>query len=170
MNFIIQSKQPAPTIYPRTSRIIAVLSVVIILLLIIAFIFCCAKSFSVDIIDSPIVILFILGYILCISSIVNMFSQQVHLALRRINRYAICIPHVILAIVLLTGYIINVFFEEQYHRYLAGIKLGLISMDIEAILMQIAIFIAIVSPIIAWFTNTILVIRSMIKTHQHLKS
>lgn len=170
MNFVIQSKQPAPTIYPRTSRIIAVLSVVIILLLIIAFIFCCAKSFSVDIIDSPIVILFILGYILCISSIVNMFSQQVHLALRRINQYAICIPHVILAIVLLTGYIINVFFEEQYHRYLAGIKLGLISMDIEAILMQIAIFIAIVSPIIAWFTNTILVIRSMIKTHQHLKS
>ena len=116
MNFVDQPSQPAPTIHPRSSRIIAVLSVVIILLLIIAFIFCCAKSFSVDIIDSPIVILFILGYILCISSIVNMYSQQVHLALRRINQYAICIPHAILAIVLLTGYIINVFFEEQVGR------------------------------------------------------
>lgn len=170
MNFVIQSKQPAPSIYSRSCRIIAVTSAVVILLLIIAFVICCAKSISLDIIDSPIVILFITGYIMCISSIVNMFSQQVHLALRRINQYAICIPHAILAIVLLTGYIIDVFFQEQYHRYLAGIKLDLISVDIEAILMQIAFFIAIVSPIIAWLTNTVLVIRSMVKTHQYLKS
>ena len=162
--FDYELKQPTPTIYSRSSRIIAVTSAVIILLLIIAIIARCVKSFYVDITDSPIAILFIIGYILCISSIVNMFSQQISLRIRRINQYAICIPYAILAIVLLAGYVINIFLKEQYRQYLAGIKLGLISVDIEAILMEIAICIATISPIIAWLTNTALVIRSMIKS------
>ena len=44
MNIVIPTSQPAPTIYSRSSRIIAVTSVIVIFTLIVALILQCIKS------------------------------------------------------------------------------------------------------------------------------
>lgn len=158
MNYIIQSKQPAPKIYSRSSRIIAVTSVIVIITLIVALILQCIKSWHVNFISEFTSLSFALAHLCWVVSTVNMLSQDISKRLIRLNQAALITPNVVIVLAIFV-ILSELFFPELRHTKK---QLSLMS--------NLTYIFAFTPPIIAWFTNTILVIRSMIKTHQYLKS
>ena len=158
MNYIIQSKQTAPKIYSRSSRIIAVTSVIVIITLIVALILQCIKSWHVNFISEFTSLSFALAHLCWVVSTVNMLSQDISKRLIRLNQAALITPNVVIVLAIFV-ILSELFFPELRHTKK---QLSLMS--------NLTYIFAFTPPIIAWFTNTILVIRSMIKTHQYLKS
>lgn len=159
MNFIIQSKQPAPTIYSRSCRIIAVTSVVVIFTLIIALILQCIKSWHMNFIGDFTLIACAFAHLCWVASTVNMLSQDISKRLIRLNQAALITPNVVIVMAVFVILLSDVFFPELRHTKK---QLSLMS--------NLTYIFAFTLPIIAWLTNTFLVIRSMIKMHQFLKS
>lgn len=158
MNFVIPTSQPAPTIYSRSSRIIAVASVIVIITLIVALILQCIKSWHINFIGAFTLIACFLAHLCWIVSTVNMLSQNISKRLIRLNQVALITPNAIIVMVILVATIIYLISPEYKYR--------LTHNQYEALLYIFAF----TPPIIAWITNTAIVIRSMIKTHQYLKS
>ena len=158
MNFVIQSKQPAPKIYSRSSRIIAVTSVIVIFTLIVALILQCIKSWHMTFIWEFTLIACVFAHLCWVVSTVNMLSQDISKGLIRLNQAALITPNVVIVLV------IFVILSELYFPELKNTTQQRLLTD------TLTCIIAFTPPIIAWLTNTILVIRSMIKTHQYLKS
>lgn len=159
MNFVISTSQPAPTIYSRSSRIIAVTSVIVIITLIVALILQCIKSWHINFIGEFTLIACALAHLCWVVSTVNILSQDISKRLIRLNQAALITPNVVIVMALFVILLSDLFFPELRHTKK---QLSLMS--------NLTYIFAFTPPIIAWFTNTILVIRSMIKTHQYLKS
>ena len=158
MNIVIQPSQPAHKIYSRSSRIIAVTSVVVIFTLIIALILQCIKSWHINFIDEFILIACALAHLCWVLSTVNMLSQDISKRLIRLNQAALITPNVVIVLAIFV-ILSELFFPEL--RY---------TKQQRSLMDNLTYIFAFTPPIIAWFTNTFLVIRSMIKTHQYLKS
>ena len=159
MNIVIQPSQPAPKIYSLSSRIIAVTSVVVIFTLIIALILQCIKSWHMNFIGEFTLIACAFAHLCWVISTVNMLSQDISKRLIRLNQAALITPNVVIVIALFVILLSDLFFPELRHTKK---QLSLMS--------NLTYIFAFTPPIIAWLTNTILVIRSMIKTYQYLKS
>ena len=158
MNIVIQPSQPAHTIYSRSSRIIAVTSVVVIFTLIIALILQCIKSWHMNFIGDFTLIACAFAHLCWVLSTVNMLSQDISKRLIRLNQAALITPNVVIVLAIFV-ILSELFFPEL--RY---------TKQQRSLMSNLTYIFAFTPPIIAWFTNTILVIRSMIKTHQYLKS
>ena len=159
MNFVIQTSQPAPKLFSLSSRIIAVASVVVTTTLIVALILQCVKSWHINFIGDFTLIACALAHLCWVLSTVNMLRQDVSKWLIRMNQAALITPTVVIALTIVFVLVVEELWPEFRH-----IKSYLKLTD------TVMFIIAFTPPIIAWFTNTILVIRSMIKTHQYLKS
>ena len=159
MNFVIQTSQPAPKIYSRSSRIIAVTSVIVIFTLIVTLILQCIKSWHINFIGEFTLIACALAHLCWVVSTVNMLSQDISKRLIRLNQAALITPNVVIVMALFVILLSDLFFPEL--RY---------TKQQRSLMSNLTYIFAFTPPIIAWFTNTILVIRSMIKTHQYLKS
>ena len=159
MNIVIQPSQPAHKIYSRSSRIIAVTSVVVIFTLIIALILQCIKSWHMNFIGDFTLIACAFAHLCWVMSTVNMLSQDISKRLIRLNQAALITPNVVIVMALFVILLSDLFFPEL--RY---------TKQQRSLMSNLTYIFAFTPPIIAWLTNTILVIRSMIKTHQHLKS
>ena len=159
MNFIIQSKQPAPSIYSRSCRIIAVTSVVVIFTLIIALILQCIKSWHMNFIGDFTLIACAFAHLCWVVSTVNMLSQDISKRLIRLNQAALITPNVVIVMALFVIFLSDLFFPELR-----------CTKQQRSLMSNLTYIFAFTPPIIAWFTNTSLVIRSMVKTHQYLKS
>ena len=158
MNFVIQPKQPAPKIYSLSSRIIAVTSVVVIFTLIIALILQCIKSWHMNFISDLTIAACAFAHLCWVLSTVNMLSQDISKRLIRLNQAALITPNVVIVLAIFV-ILSDLFFPEL--RY---------TKQQRTLMSNLTYIFAFTPPMIAWFTNTILVIRSMIKTHQYLKS
>ena len=152
MNFIIQSKQPAPTIYSRSCRIIAVTSVVVIFTLIIALILQCIKSWHINFIGDFTLIACAFAHLCWVLSTVNMLSQDISKRLIRLNQAALITPNVVIVLAIFVILLSDLFFPEL--RY---------TKQQRSLMSNLTYIFAFTPPMIAWLTNTILVIRSMIK-------
>ena len=159
MNFVIQSKQPAPSIYSRSCRIIAVTSAVVIITFIVAMIIQCIDSWHINFISDLTIAACACAHLCWVLSTVNMLSQDISKRLIRLNQAALITPNVVIVMALFVILLSDLFFPEL--RY---------TKQQRSLMSNLAYIFAFTPPIIAWFTNTSLVIRSMIKTHQHLKS
>lgn len=159
MNFVIKTSQPAPTIYSRSSRIIAVTSVVVIFTLIIALILQCIKSWHINFISEFTSLSFTLAHLCWVVSTVNMLSQKISKWLIRLNQAALITPNVVIVMALFVIFLSDLFFPELRHTKK---QLSLMS--------NLTYIFAFTLPIIAWLTNTVLIIRSMIKVHKYLKN
>ena len=159
MNIVIQPPPPAHKIYSRSSRIIAVTSVVVFFTLIIALILQCIKSWHMNFIGEFTLIACAFAHLCWVISTVNMLSQDISKRLIRLNQAALITPNVVIVIALFVILLSDLFFPELRHTKK---QLSLMS--------NLTYIFAFTPPIIAWLTNTVLVIRSMIKTHQYLKS
>lgn len=154
MNIVIQPSQPAPTIYSRSSRIIAVTSVVVIFTLIIALILQCIKSWHMNFISDLTIAACAFAHLCWVLSTVNMLSQDISKRLIRLNQAALITPNVVIVMALFVIFFSDLFFPEL--RY---------TKQQRSLMSNLTYIFAFTPPIIAWFTNTILVIRSMIKVH-----
>lgn len=159
MNFVIQSKQPAPSIYSRSCRIIAVTSVVVIITFIVAMIIQCIDSWHINFISDLTIAACALAHLCWVVSTVNMLLQKTSKWIIRLSQTALIAPNLILVVMKL-AMCLFVTVDSPYRHELTN----------NEVIAAIFYILAFMPPIIAWFTNTILVIRSMIKTHQHLKS
>ena len=159
MNFVIQSKQPAPSIYSRSSRIIAVTSVVVIFTLIIALILQCIKSWHMNFIRDLTISACAFAHLCWVLSTVNMLSQDISKRLIRLNQAALTTPNVVIVMALFVIFFSDLFFPEL--RY---------TKQQRSLMSNLTYIFAFTPPIIAWLTNTVLVIRSMIKVHKYLKN
>lgn len=159
MNFIIQSKQPAPSIFSLSSRIIAVTSAVVIITFIVAMIIQCIDSWHINFISDLTIAACALAHLCWVVSTVNMLSQDISKRLIRLNQAALITPNVVIVMALFVILLSDLFFPEL--RY---------TKQQRSLMSNLTYIFAFTLPIIAWLTNTILVIRSMIKTHQYLKS
>ena len=159
MNIVIPTSQPAPKIYSRSSRIIAVTSVVVIFTLIIALILQCIKSWHINFIGDFTLIACAFGHLCWVISTVNMLSQDISKRLIRLNQTALITPNVVIVIALFVILLSDLFFPELRHTKK---QLSLMS--------NLTYIFAFTPPIIAWLTNTTLVIRSMIQIHRYLRS
>ena len=159
MNIVIQPSQPAPKIYSLSSRIIAIASVIVIFTLIIALILQCIKSWHINFIGEFTSLSFALAHLCWVVSTVNMLSQNISKRLIRLNQAALITPNVVIVMALFVIFLSDLFFPEL--RY---------TKQQRSIMSNLTYIFAFTPPMIAWLTNTILVIRSMIKTHQYLKS
>ena len=151
MNIVIPTSQPAPTIYSRSSRIIAVTSVIVIFTLIVALILQCIKSWHINSIDEFILIACAFAHLCWVVSTVNMLSQDISKRLIRLNQAALITPNVVIVLAIFV-ILSELFFPELKHT-----KKQLSLMD------NLTYIFAFTPPMIAWLTNTILVIRSMVK-------
>ena len=158
MNIVIHPSQPAPKIYSLSSRIIAVTSVVVIFTLIIALILQCIKSWHMNFIGDFTLIACAFAHLCWVLSTVNMLSQDISKRLIRLNQAALITPNVVIVLAIFV-ILSELFFPEL--RY---------TKQQRSLMINLTYIFAFTPPIIAWYTNTILVIRSMIKTHQYLKS
>ena len=158
MNIVIQTSQAAPKIYSRSSRIIAVTSVVVIFTLIIALILQCIKSWHINFIDEFILIACALAHLCWVVSTVNMLSQDISKRLIRLNQAALITPNVVIVLAIFV-ILSDLFFPEL--RY---------TKQQRSLMSNLTYIFAFTPPMIAWLTNTILVIRSMIKVHKYLKN
>ena len=156
---VIPTSQPAPKIYSRSSRIIAVTSVDVIFTLIIALILQCIKSWHMNFIGDFTLIACAFAHLCWVLSTVNMLSQDISKRLIRLNQAALITPNVVIVMALFMMFLSEFFFPELRHTKK---QLSLMS--------NLTYIFAFTPPIIAWLTNTVLVIRSMVKTHQYLKS
>ena len=152
MNFIIQSKQPAPSIYSRSCRIIAVTSVVVIFTLIIALILQCIKSWHMNFIGDFTLIACAFAHLCWVLSTVNMLSQDISKRLIRLNQAALITPNVVIVMALFVILLSDLFFPEL--RY---------TKQQRSLMSNLTYIFAFTPPMIAWVTNTFLVIRSMVK-------
>ena len=153
MNFVIPTSQPAPTIYSRRSCIIAVTSVIVILTLIVALILQCIKSWHINFISEFTSLSIALAHLCWVVSTVNMLSQDISKRLIRLNQAALIVPNAVIVALIAVMFVDSIFFDIRYPR-------------IQRELMTILIYVsALTVPTIAWLTNTVLVIRSMIKVH-----
>lgn len=153
MNIVIHPSQPAPKIYSLSSRIIAVTSVVVIFTLIIALILQCIKSWHMNFIGDFTLIACALAHLCWVLSTVNMLSQDISKRLIRLNQAALITPNVVIVLAIFV-ILSELFFPEL--RY---------TKQQRSLMSNLTYIFAFTPPIIAWFTNTILVIRSMIKVH-----
>ncbi len=158
MNIVIPTSQPAPKIYSLSSRIIAIASVIVIFTLIIALILQCIKSWHMNFIGDFTLIACVFAHLCWVLSTVNMLSQDISKRLIRLNQAALITPNVVIVLAIFV-ILSELFFPEI--RY---------AKKQRELMSNLMLVIAFTPPIIAWLTNTTLVIRSMIKTHQHLKS
>ena len=158
MNIVVPTSQPAPKNYSLSSRIIAIISVIVIFTLIIALTLQCVKSWHMNFIGDFTLIACALAHLCWVISTVNMLSQDISKRLIRLNQAALITPNVVIVMALFMMFLSEFFFPELRHTKK---QLSLMS--------NLTYIFAFTPPIIAWFTNTILVIRSMIKTHQCLK-
>ena len=158
MNIVIQPSQPAPKIYSLSSRIIAVTSVVVILTLIIALILQCIKSWHLNFIGDFTLIACAFAHLCWVLSTVNMLSQDISKHLIHLNQAALITPNVVIVLA------IFVFLSELFFPELRYTK------QQQSLMSNLTYIFAFTPPIIAWFTNTFLVIRSMIKVHKYLKN
>lgn len=159
MNIVIQPSQPAPKIYSLSSRIIAVTSVVVIFTLIIALIIQCIKSWHMNFIGDFTLIACAFAHLCWVVSTVNMLSQDISKRLIRLNQAALITPNVVIVMALFVIFLSDLFFPEL--RY---------TKQQRSLLSNLTYIFAFTPPIIAWLTNTVLVIRSMIKVHKYLKN
>lgn len=159
MNIVIQPSQPAPKIYSLSSRIIAVTSVVVIFTLIIALIIQCIKSWHMNFIGDFTLIACAFAHLCWVVSTVNMLSQDISKRLIRLNQAALITPNVVIVMALFVIFFSDLFFPEL--RY---------TKQQRSLMSNLTYIFAFTPPIIAWLTNTILVIRSMIKVHKYLKN
>ena len=159
MNFIIQSKQPAPSIFSLSSRIIAVTSVIVIITLIVALILQCIKSWHMNFIGDFTLIACAFAHLCWVLSTVNMLSQDISKRLIRLNQAALITPNVVIVMALFVIFLSDLFFPEL--RY---------TKQQRSLMSNLTYIFAFTPPIIAWLTNTVLVIRSMIKVHKYLKN
>jgi hypothetical protein len=157
MNIVIQTSQPAPKIYSRSSRIIAVTSVIVIFTLMISLILQCIKSWHMNFIWEFTLIACVFAHLCWVVSTVNMLSQDISKRLIRLNQAALITPNVVIVLV------IFVILSDLYFPELRNTTQQRLLTD------NLTYIFAFTPPMIAWLTNTILVIRSMIKTHQCLK-
>ena len=151
MNFIIQSKQPAPSIFSLSSRIIAVTSVVVIFTLIIALILQCIKSWHMNFIGDFTLIACAFAHLCWVLSTVNMLSQDISKRLIRLNQAALITPNVVIVLAIFV-ILSDLFFPEL--RY---------TKQRRTLMSNLTYIFAFTPPMIAWVTNTFLVIRSMVK-------
>ena len=158
MNFVIQTSQPAPKVFSLSSRIIAVTSVVVATTLIVALTLQCVRSWHMNFIDDLTIIACVLAHLCWVVSTVNMLCQDVPKWLIRMNRAALITPNVVIAVIVVFVLVVEELWPE--FRY---IKSYLKLRD------TVMFIIAFTPPIIAWITNTVKVICSMIKVHKYLK-
>lgn len=156
MNFVIKTSQPAPTIYSRSSRIIAVTSVVVIFTLIIALILQCIKSWHMNFIGDFTLISCAFAHLCWVLSTVNMLSQDISKRLIRLNQAALITPNVVIVMALFVIFFSDLFFPELKY-----------TKQQRSLMSNLTYIFAFTPPIIAWLTNTVLVIRSMIKVHKY---
>lgn len=154
MNIVIQPSQPAPKIYSRSSRIIAVTSVIVIFTLIVTLILQCIKSWHINFIGEFTLIACALAHLCWVVSTVNMLSQDISKRLIRLNQAALITPNVVIVMALFVIFLSDLLFPEL--RY---------TKQQRSLMSNLTYIFAFTPPIIAWLTNTILVIRSMIKVH-----
>lgn len=152
MNIVIPTSQPAPKIYSLSSRIIAVTSVVVIFTLIIALILQCIKSWHINFIGEFTSLSFALAHLCWVVSTVNTLSQNISKWLIRLNQAALITPNVVIVMAVFVILLCDLFFPELRHTKK---QLSLMS--------NLTYIFAFTLPMIAWLTNTILVIRSMVK-------
>lgn len=151
MNFVIPTSQPAPTIYARSSRIIAITSVIVIFTLIVALILQCIKSWHMNFIGDFTLIACAFAHLCWVLSTVNMLSQDISKRLIRLNQAALITPNVVIVLAIFV-ILSDLFFPEL--RY---------TKQQRSLMSNLTYIFAFTPPIIAWLTNTILVIRSMVK-------
>ena len=159
MNSVIQPSQPAPKIYSLSSRIIAVTSVVVIFTLIVALILQCIKSWHMNFIGDFTLIACAFAHLCWVLSTVNMLSQDISKRLIRLNQAALITPNIVIVMALFVIFFSDLFFPEL--RY---------TKQQRSLMSNLTYIFAFTPPMIAWLTNTILVIRSMIKVHKYLKN
>lgn len=159
MNFVIPTSQPAPTIYSRSSRIIAITSVIVIFTLIVALILQCIKSWHMNFIGDFTLTACAFAHLCWVLSTVNMLSQDISKRLIHLNQAALITPNVVIVIALFVILLSDLFFPEL--RY---------TKQQRSLMSNLTYIFAFTPPIIAWLTNTVLVIRSMIKVHKYLKN
>ena len=158
MNIVIPTSQPAPTIYSRSSRIIAVTSVIVIFTLIVALILQCIKSWHINFIGEFTSLSFALVHLCWVVSTVNMLSQDISKRLIRLNQAALITPNVVIVLAIFV-ILSDLFFPEL--RY---------TKQQRSLMSNLTYIFAFTTPIIAWLTNTVLIIHSMIKVHKYLKN
>ena len=151
MNIVIQPSQHTPKIYSLSSRIIAVTSVVVIFTLIIALILQCIKSWHMNFIGDFTLIACAFAHLCWVLSTVNMLSQDISKRLIRLNQAALITPNVVIVLAIFV-ILSELFFPEL--RY---------TKQQRSLMSNLTYIFAFTPPIIAWLTNTILIIRSMIK-------
>lgn len=152
MNFIIQSKQPAPSIFSLSSRIIAVTSAVVIITFIVAMIIQCIDSWHINFISDLTIAACALAHLCWVVSTVNMLSQDISKRLIRLNQAALITPNVVIVMALFVIFLSDLFFPEL--RY---------TKQQRSLMSNLTYIFAFTPPMIAWLTNTFLVIRSMVK-------
>lgn len=159
MNIVIPTSQPAPKIYSKSSRIIAITSVIVIITLIVALILQCIKSWHINFIGEFTLIACSLAHLCWVVSTVNMLSQDISKRLIRLNQAALITPNVVIVMAVFVILLCDLFFPELRH-----------TKQQRSLMSNLTYIFAFTPPIIAWLTNTVLVIRSMIKVHKYLKN
>ena len=151
MNIVVPTSQPAPKIYSLSSRIIAIISVIVIFTLIIALTLQCVKSWHMNFIGDFTLIACAFAHLCWVLSTVNMLSQDISKRLIRLNQAALITPNVVIVLA------IFVILSELFFPELKYTK------QQRSLMSNLTYIFAFTPPIIAWLTNTILVIRSMVK-------
>jgi hypothetical protein len=100
MNIVVPTSQPAPKIYSLSSRIIAIISVIVIFTLIIALTLQCVKSWHMNFIGDFTLIACVFAYLCWVVSTVNMLSQNISKWLIRLNQAVLITPNVVIVMAL----------------------------------------------------------------------
>ena len=127
---------------------------IVIITLIVALILQCIKSWHINFIGEFTLIACALAHLCWVVSTVNMLSQDISKRLIRLNQAALITPNVVIVMALFVILLSDLFFPEL--RY---------TKQQRSLMSNLTYIFAFTPPIIAWLTNTILVIRSMIKVH-----
>ena len=159
MNMVIQTSQPAPRMFSLSSRIIAVSSVVVATTLIVALILQCVKSWHINFIGDFTLIACALAHLCWVLSTVTMLRQDVSKWLIRMNQTALITPNAVIVIVIVAMWFGDLLCPDL--RYTKAQR------ELMSVLLYIFAF---TPPVVAWITNTVTVICSMIKVHRYQKS
>ena len=159
MNMVIQTSQPAPRMFSLSSRIIAVTSVVVATTLIVALILQCVKSWHINFIGDFTLIACALAHLCWVLSTVTMLRQDVSKWLIRMNQTALITPNAVIVIVIVAMWFGDLLCPDL--RYTKAQR------ELMSVLLYIFAF---TPPVVAWITNTVTVICSMIKVHRYQKS
>lgn len=159
MNMVIQTSQPAPRMFSLSSRIIAVTSVVVATTLIVALILQCVKSWHINFIGDFTLIACALAHLCWVLSTVTMLRQDVSKWLIRMNQTALITPNAVIVIVIVAMWFGDLICPDL--RYTKAQR------ELMSVLLYIFAF---TPPVVAWITNTVTVICSMIKVHRYQKS